>query len=81
MVIAGDLLRKLSGVFVPISTPFATDETVDYDALIFNVERYARSGVLGYLALGSNGENKSLTEDEKLRVLETIVGNKARSKW
>ena len=76
MVIAGDLLRKLSGVFVPISTPFATDETVDYDALIFNVERYARSGVLGYLALGSNGENKSLTEDEKLRVLETIVGNK-----
>jgi 4-hydroxy-2-oxoglutarate aldolase len=76
VVISGDLVRKLSGVFVPISTPFATDEAVDYEALKFNLQRYARSGVLGYLALGSNGENKSLTEDEKLRVLETIVGNK-----
>jgi 4-hydroxy-2-oxoglutarate aldolase len=73
---AGDLLRNLSGVFVPISTPFAADESVDYAALKFNMERYARSGVLGYLALGSNGENKSLTEEEKLRVLEAIVSHK-----
>lgn len=27
----------------------------------FNNGRYAQSGVLGYLALGSNGENRSLT--------------------
>jgi 4-hydroxy-2-oxoglutarate aldolase len=71
-----ELQQKLSGVFAPISTPFAADEAVDYDALIFNVERYARSGILGYLALGSNGENKSLTEDEKLRVLELIIKHK-----
>ncbi|MGA2326632.1 MAG: dihydrodipicolinate synthase family protein [Bryobacteraceae bacterium] len=72
------LLQKMSGVFVPISTPFREDEEVDYEALRFNLERYAESGVLGYLALGSNGENRSLTEEEKLRVLETIVQHKGR---
>lgn len=72
------LLKKTAGVFVPISTPFRDDEEVDYDALIFNLERYAASGVLGYLALGSNGENRSLTEEEKLKVLETIVRHKGQ---
>jgi 4-hydroxy-2-oxoglutarate aldolase len=67
---------KMGGVFVPISTPFADDEAVDYEALKFNLARYAASGVLGHLALGSNGENRSLTEEEKLRVLETIVKHK-----
>ena len=71
------LSARMAGVFVPISTPFGNDESVDYDALIFNLERYAHSGVLGYLALGSNGENRSLTEEEKLRVLYTIVSHKA----
>jgi 4-hydroxy-2-oxoglutarate aldolase len=72
------LLQKMCGVFVPISTPFRQDEEVDYDALRFNLERYAESGVLGYLALGSNGENRSLTEEEKLRVLGTILRHKGR---
>ena len=71
-----ELLAKMAGVFVPISTPFADDEAVDYDALVFNLGRYAQSGVLGYLALGSNGENRSLTEEEKIRVLSTIVRHK-----
>ena len=71
-----ELLERMAGIFVPISTPFSDDEEVDYGALRFNLERYAASGVLGYLALGSNGENRSLTEEEKLRVLETIVRHK-----
>lgn len=73
---ADTLRSKLAGVFVPISTPFSLDEEVDYGALRFNLDRYSTSGVLGYLALGSNGENRSLTEDEKLQVLETIVRHK-----
>jgi 4-hydroxy-2-oxoglutarate aldolase len=70
------LTARMAGVFVPISTPFADDESVDYSALAFNVERYAASGVLGYLALGSNGENRSLTEDEKYQVIECIIRHK-----
>ena len=69
-------MKNVAGVFAPISTPFRDDEEVDYDALAFNVERYAASGLLGYLALGSNGENRSLTEEERLRVLACIIRRK-----
>jgi 4-hydroxy-2-oxoglutarate aldolase len=68
----------MAGVFAPISTPFADDESLDLDGLRFNLERYAQTGLLGYLALGSNGENRSLTEEEKLQVLDTIVRHKGR---
>ena len=71
-----DLLAHMAGVFAPISTPFADNEDVDFGALAFNVERYAASGLLGYLALGSNGENRSLTEEEKLAILGLIVARK-----
>ncbi len=76
LMVPRDIQSKLAGVFAPISTPFAPNEDVDYDALRFNLARYARSGILGYLALGSNGENRSLDEDEKLRVLRTVVGHR-----
>jgi 4-hydroxy-2-oxoglutarate aldolase len=73
-----NLRDRLAGVLAPISTPFSDNEEVDYVALKFNLERYAESGILGYLALGSNGENRSLTEEERLRVLDTIVKHKGR---
>jgi len=69
-------MTRMDGVFAPISTPFADDEEVDYGALAFNVERYGATGLLGYLALGSNGENRSLTEEERRDVLRCIVRNK-----
>ena len=78
-MVSQDIQSKLAGVFAPISTPFAPNEDVDYDGLRFNLARYAESGILGYLALGSNGENRSLAEDEKLRVLETVVGHKGNA--
>ncbi len=75
---AAGLAEKMAGVFAPISTPFDDQEELDLAALEFNMERYAASGILGYLALGSNGENRSLTEEEKARVLATIVRRKGR---
>lgn len=70
---------KLSGVFAPITTPFTASEDVDLDGLQKNMAVYAKSGLHGYLALGSNGENKSLTTEEKLSVLETIVSRKGEN--
>src|SRR4030042_4416994 len=67
--------EKLSGVFVPAITPFANDEIL-YDKLVDNIKKFNRTKIRGYLALGSNGENKSLTMDEKLKVLEIFVKNK-----
>jgi 4-hydroxy-2-oxoglutarate aldolase len=70
--------NKLMGVFAPITTPFKKDGEVDYAALEKNMEFYAKSGIQGYLALGSNGENKSLTNDEKEKVLKVIIDNKGK---
>lgn len=71
-----DLRAKLAGVFAPICTPFAGNEDVDDGALRSNLARYADSGLLGYLALGSNGENRSLSEDERHKVLDQVVRHK-----
>lgn len=70
---AHSLHAKLAGVFAPICTPFSVDENVDDHALRDNQARYAESGLQGYLALGSNGENRSLSESERLHVLDVIV--------
>lgn len=71
--------KKLMGVFAPITTPFKDNGEVDYKGLEKNMEFYASSPLNGYLALGSNGENKSLTNDEKLLVLKTIIDNKGEN--
>lgn len=70
--------KKLMGVFAPITTPFKKDGQVDYAGLEKNMDFYAKSGIKGYLALGSNGENKSLTSEEKEKVLKTIIDNKGK---
>ena len=70
--------QQLSGVFAPITTPFHKDGALDLDALRRNMEYYAASPIQGYLALGSNGENKSLIGDEKFQVLKIIIENKSK---
>ncbi len=70
-------VELLSGVFLPVVTPFQEDMSVDEAALEANMKYYASTEVNGYLALGSNGENRCLREDEKRRVLEIIIQNKA----
>ena len=67
---------NLQGVFLPLTTPFQEDMSVDYDGLKKNMEFYAQSQVNGFLALGSNGENRSLAEAEKKKVLEIITKNR-----
>ena len=66
----------LEGVYAPIGTPFKNEE-VAYDQLATNVQKYAASKLTGYLAIGSNGECVSLSDQEKDKVLGTIVANKA----
>ncbi len=69
---------RLKGVFAPVTTPFDASGEVSWAGLEKNMERYAASGLAGYLALGSNGENKSLDNAEKERVLKTIVTRKGK---
>lgn len=70
-----DLL--LNGIFPPLTTPFADDQSVDYGALAENIALYNSTGLAGYVALGSNGEAVHLTSDERTRVIETIKSHAA----
>ena len=67
-----DWQEKLAGVFAPLTTPFR-DEGVDWKGIEKNLERLNRSGLKGYFALGTNGEFKSLTVEERFRILKTVV--------
>ena len=73
--------KQLSGVFAPINTPFFEDGRLDLHGLQKNMEFYSGSALQGYLALGSNGENKSLVGEEKFQVLKVIVDNKGKSQY
>ena len=68
--------KKLSGIAAPISTPFINGE-VAYDQLKSNMQKYRRTALAGFFALGSNGESMFLTESEKLKVLEVVLQEKA----
>ena len=71
--------KQLSGVFAPITTPFSKEGKLDLKGLEKNMEFYANSPLHGYLALGSNGENKSLVGEEKAQVLKVIIENKGKN--
>ena len=60
----------LSGLLLPITTPFQSDETIDAQGLTSNLEKWNRLGVNGYVVLGSTGERVNLNEREFLRVIE-----------
>ena len=74
-----DIKEMLSGVYPPMATPFENDEIL-FDGLIKNVEKMNSTGLRGYFVCGTNGEFKSLTVDERLKVLETVVKHAAPDK-
>lgn len=69
--------KNLSGIFAPINTPFRSDEEIDFEGLVKNINFYLNTKLDGLLLLGSNSEYKSLSETEKISILDIandIVG-------
>ena len=62
---------NLSGVLLPITTPFMANEDVDVAALKANISRWNTTGIAGYVVLGSTGERVNLDEREYLQLIET----------
>lgn len=62
----------LHGIFPPIATPFINGK-VAYDKLASNVAKWNRTGLQGFVVLGSNGEYVYLSEEEKRTVVDTVV--------
>ena len=70
------MAKKLAGIIAPITTPFV-NEDVSLEHLKSNMRKYRDTGLAGFFVLGSNGESKSLTEDEKLKIVEVVLQGKA----
>jgi 4-hydroxy-2-oxoglutarate aldolase len=72
--------EKLSGVFPPCMTIFDAHEEVAYDKIAQNIERYNQTKLKGYMPLGSNGEFRSLTDEEAVKIVEVYQKYMAKDK-
>jgi 4-hydroxy-tetrahydrodipicolinate synthase len=72
-------MQKFVGTGVALVTPFKTDKSVDFDALIKLVEFNIVNGVNYLVINGTTGESATITDEEKLKVIDVIVQtNKGR---
>ena len=62
----------LSGVFPALTTPFAADGSVSLADLKHNIQQYNRTGLAGYVVMGSTGESVLLSKAEAESVLVTV---------
>lgn len=61
------------GVTTAMITPFLLDGSVDIDGLRRNTRHQIENGISGLLPLGTTGEAPTLSEDEKERVVRTVI--------
>lgn len=69
---------QLHGVLTALSTPFDQDEAIDVPALRRVVDRSIDAGVDGVVAAGSTGEVGSLSSDERMLLIDTVIEHTAR---
>lgn len=72
---------KIKGVIPPMITPFKENGDADYEKFVRNIKKWNKTGLVGYLALGSNGETSYLTDEEKLKLVELTVQNASKDKF
>lgn len=68
--IAIEIMNRLQGIMPPITTPFINGELA-IDKLEFNISKWNKFELTGYVVMGSNGESVFLTREEKLKLVET----------
>lgn len=69
----------IKGIMPPITSPFERGE-VAYEKLSDNIKRWNKTGLAGYVVMGSNGESAFLTREEKLRIVETVKNSLSSGK-
>jgi 4-hydroxy-2-oxoglutarate aldolase len=60
------------GIFPPITTPFINGK-VAHRKIEDNLTKWIKTGLKGFVVLGSNGEYVYLSAEEKRKVVETVV--------
>jgi 4-hydroxy-tetrahydrodipicolinate synthase len=66
-------VAEFGGVYVAIATPFTKDYDVDWRTLREHAEWLIAEGVDGLIPTGTCGEYASLTDEERARVVETVL--------
>ena len=61
----------MRGILLPITTPFTATEEIDSTGLQENIRHWNKSGIVGYVVLGSTGERVQLDERECQEVIDT----------
>jgi 4-hydroxy-tetrahydrodipicolinate synthase len=61
------------GLATALVTPFNESEEVDYETLKNLVEWQIQNGVDAIVPVGTTGESATLTEEERYRVIETVI--------
>jgi len=59
----------LCSLFLPITTPFLSDQTLDVNGLRANIRKWNQTGIAGYVIMGSTGERVHLDESEYVQVI------------
>ncbi|WP_457256026.1 dihydrodipicolinate synthase family protein [Pedococcus sp. P5_B7] len=67
------MYEALAGIYTALVTPFASDESLDHDAMRRLVDDQIEAGVAGLVVGGSTGEFATQTEDERKAAVETVV--------
>jgi len=65
-------MKRFTGIFTPIITPFTSDDTLDEAGLRRNVARWMETSLTGLVVLGSNGEAAQLDDAEADRIVEIV---------
>lgn len=61
------------GTAPALVTPFTADDQVDYDAFKRLIDFQIEGGVSGLVVLGTTGENPTVTDDERRRLVDVSV--------
>jgi len=66
-------MKNIKGLGVAMVTPFLTDQSIDFEGLKKLTHFLINNGVDYLVVQGTTGESPSLSEEEKLAVLETVI--------
>ncbi|MES3518329.1 MAG: 4-hydroxy-tetrahydrodipicolinate synthase [Natronomonas sp.] len=62
-----------TGVFPAMTTPLQDDESIDHETLAENARRLEEAGVGGVVPMGTTGESATMSHDEHIAVIDTVV--------
>lgn len=65
--------EPFTGVLPAMTTPFTEEYSIDHDRLAAEARRLEAAGVDGLVPVGTTGESATMTHDEHITVVETVV--------